>query len=130
MSKKPAKKYVLIVVTKHVNPSSPQFTSGRYIIFVSEGVPLSSDLFNLDRVTSDPDSQTLTFALISEIPAPNNVNAAYFELNGAVLRNKRTFDREAIAEYNISVSVSDSSNNVSILVSVHVSGNIVCLMYL
>ena len=78
---------------------------------------MSSDLFNLDRVTSDPDSQTLTFTLNQEIPSPSTVNEAYFELNGSILRNKRTFDREVIDEYNVTVSVTDSNNNVSIIVT-------------
>ena len=103
--------------TKYVINFTPQFTASRYIIYVSEGVPVSSDLFNLDRVTSDPDSQTLTFTLNQEIPSPSTVNEAYFELNGSILRNKRTFDREVIDEYNVTVSVTDSNNNVSIIVT-------------
>ena len=92
------------ITVKNTNDNAPTFVPDSPILYVSEAVAIGTKVVKFDA--TDQDGNSLSFS-ISE----GNTNGAFaVDKDTGLLTTKRNLDREKIPRYNLTVTVTESTN--------------------
>ena len=108
------------IEVKNTNDNAPTFVPGSPIVYVSEAVAIGTKVVKFNA--TDQDGNKLTFS-ISE---GNTNNALVIDKDTGLLTTKTKLERETVARYNLTVTVTEStdgqgaqssSQNLSVIVT-------------
>lgn len=92
------------IKVKNTNDNAPTFVPGSPIVYVSEAVAIGTKIVKFNA--TDEDGNKLTFS----VSKGNTNSALVIDKDTGLLTTRTKLDRETVARYNLTVTVTESTN--------------------